>query len=149
VVQLALVDFYSCKLPALTIGLDHELISSHSLLCDHHSVGLMGFGLNLAHPKYLDILSAIVTCSFGALLALIYCAVRSSLPFSLPFPFFCPFSSILLVRSQSPVAKSFPKANAEGNITSGNESEIFPGPSRWSLKVCDIVRWDCYAAVDR
>ena len=40
----------------------------------------MGFGLDLAKPKYLDILAAIVTCAFGILLGILYCAVPSMFP---------------------------------------------------------------------
>ena len=40
----------------------------------------MGFGLDLAKPKYLDILAAAVTCVFGVLLIILYCAIPSIFP---------------------------------------------------------------------
>ena len=41
------------------------------------SVGLMGFGLRLKHPKSLDILAAIITCGSGVALIIVYLAVSS------------------------------------------------------------------------
>mmetsp|Transcript_3478 Transcript_3478/g.5428 ORF Transcript_3478/g.5428 Transcript_3478/m.5428 type:complete len:167 (+) Transcript_3478:49-549(+) len=48
--------------------------------CFMFFVGLMAFGLDLDHPKGLDLLSGIVTCGFGIFLAMFYLAQPKFFP---------------------------------------------------------------------